>query len=409
MLVVMFAIREYGKRYNRMSVPLLGRVSTSRIAGGLVFLAVLGWWLSPWAPIPAGQPEPDLWRLLEEGLDTPLLQVVDTNLATLVPPVPSADAVQAARTFATHADPLRSALVAIASSKFDDAETLLIKVPAGSAADLTEQARAQLDLYRGHCAAASRQYAEMLKIEPRREDFLSHGALAAALAGEFSTASGWAQQLLDQARARGRASARAVNAANLLATAQLLAGDYADAQRTANKMMRRDGERTAFPRDAADVAGPHDAAAANNAAVILLLTGAGEPDNPSPSSGFASAKELWLQGRGVGRQMRDAPNLPVAVARSNLGMAAIQESRYDQARTLLTESLAAWRPLANLPTRTCLAVNLNALARLDCIEGHQRRRRISPLRKRPNRSLEQGPTIQACSHRNPRLPTSARM
>ena len=99
MLVVMFAIREYGKRYNRLSLPLLGRVSTSRIAGGLVFLAVLGWWLSPWAPIPAGQPEPDLWRLLEQGLDTPLLQVVDTHLATLVPPVPSADAEQAAKTF----------------------------------------------------------------------------------------------------------------------------------------------------------------------------------------------------------------------------------------------------------------------------------------------------------------------
>ena len=101
MLVVMFAIREYGKRLNRLPLPLLGRVSTSRIAGGIVFLAVLGWWISPWAPIPAGPPEPDLWDMLEQGSGTPLLQVVDRNLATLVPPVPSADARLAAKTFAT--------------------------------------------------------------------------------------------------------------------------------------------------------------------------------------------------------------------------------------------------------------------------------------------------------------------
>ncbi len=199
MLVVMFAIREYGKRLNRMPLPLLGRVSTSRIAGGLVFLAVLGWWISPWAPIPAGPPEPDLWGMLEQGSGTPLLQVVDTNLATLVPPVPSADARQAAKTFATNNDPLRQSLVAIAASKFDDAETSLNKVPVGSAADLSEQARAQLDLYRGHYAAASRRFGEMLKAQPRREDFLSHGALAATMAGDFSIAGGWARQLLDQA------------------------------------------------------------------------------------------------------------------------------------------------------------------------------------------------------------------
>ena len=136
--------------------------------------------------------------------------------------------------------------MAIAFSKFDDAEMLLKRAPAGSPADLVEQARAQLDVYRGDYSAASRRYAEMLKIEPRREDFLAHGALATALAGEFSTAGGWAQQLLEQARARGRLSARTVDAANLLAAVQLLAGDYADAPRTANKMMRATASERRF-------------------------------------------------------------------------------------------------------------------------------------------------------------------
>ena len=64
MLVVMFAIREYGKRYNRLPLPWFGRVSTSRIAGGLTFLAVFGWWLSPWRRFQRGLPSPiccDYW------------------------------------------------------------------------------------------------------------------------------------------------------------------------------------------------------------------------------------------------------------------------------------------------------------------------------------------------------------
>src|SRR6266481_4114759 len=39
MLLVVFAIREYGKKYNRLRWPLLGRVSTSKVTGTVVFLA----------------------------------------------------------------------------------------------------------------------------------------------------------------------------------------------------------------------------------------------------------------------------------------------------------------------------------------------------------------------------------
>ena len=54
MLVMVFAIREFGKRVNRFRVPGLGRLSTSKLAGAAVFALVLAWWLSPWAPIHAG-------------------------------------------------------------------------------------------------------------------------------------------------------------------------------------------------------------------------------------------------------------------------------------------------------------------------------------------------------------------
>ena len=293
-----------------------------------------------------------------------------------MPPVPSADARLAAKTFATNKDPLRQALVAIAASKFDEAETALNKVPAGSAADLPEQARAQLDLYRGRFAAASRRYGEMLKAQPRREDFLAHGALAAALAGDFATAGGWARQLLDQARARGGFRRESIEAANLLAVVNLLAGDYPEALKIRNEMLDgRDGNL--LPRDSADSSGPQDAAAANNAAVILLLAGAGEISAESgkapPSSGFASAQELWLDRNAGGGSSRGTSDPRIALARYNLGMTALQDARFAQAETLLTESLAEWRRAKNQSTPACVAINLNALAQLDLIEGQSAR------------------------------------
>ena len=174
MLVVMFAIREYGKRYNRLPLPWFGRVSTSRIAGGLTFLAVFGWWLSPWAPIPAGPAEPDLLRLLEQGLDVPQLCLVDENLASVDPPTPSAAAREAAALVVASADPFRQALVAIARGRYVDAETLLDRVEhaGGASARDIQLIRALLDCYAGRYDAASRRYGELLRQQPMYEDFL---------------------------------------------------------------------------------------------------------------------------------------------------------------------------------------------------------------------------------------------
>jgi hypothetical protein len=51
MVTAMFAMREYGRSYNRLRIPGVGSVRSSVILGGLVFLAVFAWWLTPWAPI----------------------------------------------------------------------------------------------------------------------------------------------------------------------------------------------------------------------------------------------------------------------------------------------------------------------------------------------------------------------
>jgi hypothetical protein len=51
MVTAMFAVREYGRSYNRLRVPRFGSVRTSVIVGGLVFVMFFAWWFTPWAPI----------------------------------------------------------------------------------------------------------------------------------------------------------------------------------------------------------------------------------------------------------------------------------------------------------------------------------------------------------------------
>ena len=51
MVTAMFAVREHGRAYNRLRVPLVGNIRTGMIVGGVVFVIVMAWWLSPWAPI----------------------------------------------------------------------------------------------------------------------------------------------------------------------------------------------------------------------------------------------------------------------------------------------------------------------------------------------------------------------
>lgn len=50
MLAVLFALRDWGF-YRSVRIAGLGRVKWATIVGAIVFVAVLSWWLSPWAPL----------------------------------------------------------------------------------------------------------------------------------------------------------------------------------------------------------------------------------------------------------------------------------------------------------------------------------------------------------------------
>jgi hypothetical protein len=52
-LTSVFATREFARGYNRLRLPVIGRLRTSFLLGGIVFVLVLVWWFSPWSPITA--------------------------------------------------------------------------------------------------------------------------------------------------------------------------------------------------------------------------------------------------------------------------------------------------------------------------------------------------------------------
>jgi len=315
--------------------------------------------------------------MLEEGLDAPLLVIVDTDLAVLDRPLPPFAALLSADPEPANSDPYRRAAWAIATGKSDEASKILNGLAAKAATDdlRPRQALAQLEIYLGHFGQASRRYGELLKVQPRREDFLAHGALAAALFGDYETATTRAQQLLDQARTRGRESPRLLQAVNLLVAVKVLGGDFMKAQQL-DEETRPTRERGEPEMRWPPWAEPQVLADANNAAVLRFLVG---PAN-SPSSWEASI-EAGIIGNSADAD-RPHVSLPftpfdqssesMAVAIHNLGMIAMQEGRLPAARRLLRGAIVRDRDSRGRGQRgeAQSEMTSTALAELDRVEGH---------------------------------------
>ncbi len=340
MLVVVFAIREFAKKYNRLRWPLLGRVSTSRVAGGAVLLIVCAWWLSPWAPIPAGEVTPDLWRMADRELDTASLIWADEGLAVLVPPTPSAAARQVAARIGGDDPTIQQAIKAIVESRFDLASEILGVAAKQQSIDetTTELARAMAEIYRGDFSAASDRYGKLLSNQPRREDLLARGAFAAALAGQWPTADQRALQLFDQAKLRGREGVRFAQAASLLIAIRAAEGKFAVAEKLSQqtKALR---ERVARRRNLRDPALEAQLAVIlNNQAVVQAVVSSGRHE--ALTADLLRSQELWNQSAGRDGQPAGPPERHAAVILHNLAALALIDGRLADAEQLVQRSIA---------------------------------------------------------------------
>ncbi len=352
MLVVVFAIREYGKKYQRLRWPLLGRVSTSKVAGTVTMLAVFAWWLSPWAPIPAGEMQPDLWRMLERDLDVAQVVLLDADRAAIAPPAPSPAAAAIAEAIGPGDPPFRRALRATVGGRAADATELLDQALRSGAIDanVRDMAVAQAEMYAGQFAAASDHYGDLLKRQPRREFLLAHGTLAAALAGDLIVANDRATQLLDQARTRHRDNTRFRQAINFVVAVRVLQGRLPEAEHTSQET-RPARERIARDEPLRRIADdPQLAIDVNNAAVLRVLRG---------SAGDARIAESLLLARTLWSQCNEphlgasSAALQLAVVNHNLGMVSLQDSQFVAAETLLAAAAAPWRRRPAPTARKC--------------------------------------------------------
>jgi tetratricopeptide (TPR) repeat protein len=207
----------------------------------------------------------------------------------------------------------------------------------------------------------------MLHNQPRREDFPSHGALAAALAGDHVSAVAWAEQLREQAQSRSRTSPRTIEATSLLATVHLVEGEFSDALLTSQTIF--DLGKSTAARDPSESIAMQYASVANNAAVLHLFTGGDHAAGASPANGFTRAKQLWLDCKTPAGRSRSADDARAALAEYNLGATALYQSRYVQAASLLNTSLAEWRAIGGPAAKAGEAVNINALAQVSLASG----------------------------------------
>ena len=222
---------------------------------------------------------------------------------------------------------------------------------------------AQAGVYAGHYTEASRRYRELLAGQPRREDYLAHAALAAALAGDYAAADARARQLLDQAGARRHDAARYRQALNLLVAINVMQGRYEEAQRLGEeaKPVHDRAARETGGRGSIDSPLVADA---NNQAVLAVLT---TPANGAEklSAGFVSAIKLAEDWNAADGQPRGSADLCLAAAEHNLGMAELVEEHFDRAKQSLTEALATERRLGEGPSQRMVDLTTKALGRAE--------------------------------------------
>jgi hypothetical protein len=364
MLLVVFAIREYGKKYNRLRWPLVGRVSTSKVLGTLTFIGVLALWLSPWAPIQPIQSEPDLWRLLEQGLDAPLLVLSDRDTAIIAPPAPWEAAQRLASAVTANSPPFPRALKAIVESRFNDADALFDRLERDErrnpeSLELVRAARAQADAYAGRYDEANRGYRELLAGQPRREAYLAHAALAAALAGDLMTAEARARQLLDQAGTRRHDAVPYRQAVNLLVAINTVQRRYGEAQKLGEetKARRERGLREGSLHGEIE---PQLIADVNNQTVLGVLTAMTDADG---TAGFESARRLVAGWNDANSLPPDSANALLAAAEHNLGMAELVKGNLTRATQALTDALAIERRLGEGPNKRMIELTSEALTK----------------------------------------------
>ncbi len=351
LLVVVFGVRELGKKHSTVDLPFWRKIDLGWLGGGVLSALVMGWWLSPFSPIKVGMPGADeVARLLSDELTLAVLVMPDTTLAVIEPPLPPPAAATIAMRISRDADAYSLLVKAIAERRYIEAAALATKAEAaGVDAMKLAVARGQLDVFAGQYAAALPRFDQAVGAG-NDASVMGQQSVAQALAGNSGQAYETATRLLEGARSGRIKGLNALGMSlNLKAALAASSGRFTEALKLI--------EESQLAWESAG-SSPHRAASLNNQAVVYAML-------PKKYAGaetqFNSALALW-------RDLYGSKSGHVAGSSTNLGVLAISQAAFAEAQDRLTKALELARK--NFPPESAgLFAPLNALARLNTLIG----------------------------------------
>lgn len=351
MLLVVFGVKEYGKKHETIQLPLLKKVSTGAVGGGVLFALVMAWWLSPFAPIRVGMPGADeVARLLGTEMTLAVLVMPETTYAIIDPPTPPASAARMAQQISGDADAFSLLVKAIAERRYIEASGLADQAEqSGVDAVKLATARGQLAVFSGRFADAPALFAKAVEAGGDANVLCQH-AVSQALLGDVRGAYSTASRLLDGARSGEITGNDALGVSlNLKAAVALMSGRFKEAL-TLTEESQLTWE--------AGADGPHKAASRNNQAVVYAML---------PKK-YAGAKTLLDGAINIWSDLYGVESAHVASSRQNLGVLSIAELQFAESEERLNRAIALGRQSFGARSANLFS-SLNALARLNTLLG----------------------------------------
>ena len=322
MLVVMFAVAEYGKGHPALAAPIFKKINAGAVGGGVLFALVLGWWQTPLAPISVGTPDAnEIGRMLGDELTLAVLVMPDTTLAVMEPPVPPPNAVALARQVSGNADVRAQLFKAIAEQRFVEASALVDRAETLDVdAEQASLARGQIEVFAGRFSAALPHFDKAAAASADVKNFAQQ-AVAYALAGNLAKSYEIATKLLDDVRAGSVKGEIALGISlNLKAAIAISSGRFTEALPLLEESQQ-------FWSNSGD--SPYKAASRNNQAVAYAML---------PKK-YAGAESQLDGARVIWTDLYGSDSAHSAGCETNLGVLAISQANYAAAESRLNRAL----------------------------------------------------------------------
>jgi tetratricopeptide (TPR) repeat protein len=305
-----------------VKLPLLGEVRVRTIGGFAVFGVVLGWWLTPFAPVRVRErPYEDLTVPMGEEIAAAVLVTPDARMPLVQPPLLSSQAKVRAAPIRDDANAYWLGLKAVSEGRYESARVAFLSNEVSAKADPGQVflARAQNEMFAGMFIDAAKLYDSAIREHCDRPLVLIQDAVAWLQAGSLKNAEAAMTRAMQACEGLPEDDRVGGLAANLQAVVLTCRGRQLDQAESACFKARQVFEKC-------ENGVPLLATTFNNLAVLNLI----RSNFPVATNLLEDASNRWTQV--LGQQ-----SLYVAACRNN--QAALQTALADYAKA--AESLAS--------------------------------------------------------------------